>query len=97
MEQELDVSILQQTSQGIIVDDTDSDDDDEIDEDRQEVLDSLHEGMELLVRSRTMLEYLADPQLCKMLSEKERKTLAKLALSISQYLTDVEATLSSEV
>lgn len=82
----IDTSVLEEEA---IIRDAETLDDDE-DIENPDLLESLSEGMDLLVKSRTMMEYIADPELCKTITARERKTLMALTAKISQYLIDMD-------
>lgn len=58
---------------------------DEVEQLRQDIFDAIS----ILSQSRNMLAYLADPELCKTLTKKERTVLAELVERIETFVGDV--------
>lgn len=57
----------------------------ELDEEEEQLMSDLSQAIELIGRARTMLSYIADPNLCKAVSERERKIMTKLVGSLEEF------------
>lgn len=60
--------------------------------DEEELMTHLDTGIVLIRRAKTLIDYLADPNLCKVVSKKERSTMVKLSDRMKEYVSSVEAT-----
>lgn len=58
-------------------------------EEDDSVQDDIREAISLLRKSRTMLCYLADPDLCKSLSKRERDAMDRLNTILYEFLVEV--------
>lgn len=58
-------------------------------EEDQEIVD-LHDAFFLLGKCRNLLNYVADPDLCKTFTKKEREAMERLSEKIKEYLDSVE-------
>ena len=52
---------------------------------RQDILD----GVSLLTRIRTLLDYVGDIELCKTLTKRERETMSRVSGDVTDYLDDM--------
>lgn len=59
--------------------------------DEEQLMTDLDEGVTLIRRAKTLIDYLADPELCKTVSKKERATMLKLSEKIGEYVGGIEA------
>lgn len=82
----IDVSVLEESlkaQEGELVEDGF-----EIDE--EQLMTDLDEGVTLIRRAKTLIDFLADPELCKVVSKKERTTMIKLSQKIGAYISTIE-------
>lgn len=54
----------------------------------------IQEAMALLITTKTMIDYIANPSLCKVVSKRERDIMGKLSEKIRTFLASVEPTYS---
>lgn len=59
---------------------------------RQDILD----GISLLGKVKTLLDYTGNVDLCKALTKRERDTMAKVSVQITDYLDSVAANYEGE-
>jgi hypothetical protein len=58
--------------------------------DEERVLEDLNEGLSLVKRCKTLLDYIGDPELCKTISKRERTSMAKLATKLGAYVSSID-------
>lgn len=69
---------------------------DDQDDDKGELLDDFWEATSLLAKSKTLLNFMADPVLCKGMSQRERDSMARLAEQLGGFLEQVEGVYDEE-
>lgn len=50
----------------------------------------MQESLDLLRQTRTLLQYLSDPELCRTITMKERKAMIALATKVHGFVDNVE-------
>lgn len=53
------------------------------------MLQDLHDGVSLLSKVKTLLDYTGNIELCKSLTKRERETMAKISGEVGDYLDSV--------
>jgi hypothetical protein len=60
--------------------------------DEETMMQDLYDVVVLVKRSKTLFDYLADPELCKAISKKERTSMMKLSAKLGEYLSGIDST-----
>lgn len=60
--------------------------------DEEQLMTDLNEGLILVRRAKTLLDYIANPKLCPTIEIKERKTMIELSSNIEEFIDVVDAT-----
>lgn len=65
-------------------------------EDDDQVLIDLNDARILLEKCKTLLCYVADPDLCKSVTQRERTSMERMKEKIGGFLTEMDKTYSEE-
>lgn len=81
----LDLSVLEESAKdGELIQDNEA-------FDEEQLVADLSEAIILLKRSKTLIDYLSDPELCKAVSKRERGSMTKLSGKLGEYIDSVES------
>jgi len=81
-ESRFDLSVLEESLTSD--EDDDPDDDEEVEE---QVQIDLNDGLILIKRAKTLIDYISDPLLCKSISKREREVMFKLSMQLGDFLS----------
>ncbi len=66
-------------------------DDDEFDgPEEEQMMTDINEAIILIKRTKTLIDYVSTPELCKAISKRERATMVKLSNKLNEFIGSVE-------
>jgi len=67
-------------------------DDSPFEADEEQLMTDINEALILIKRSKTLIDYISDPELCKTMSKRERLSMLKLSGKLAEYVSSIEGT-----